>query len=301
MQKRRTDLAVEAKELFAESAGEETKLKGVKAWDELREGYHITTVEILDEAGAKALEKPVGTYITITLKGLMRREEDAFGRAARALATELDRLLPQEGNGPILVAGLGNRAITPDAIGPLVVSHTLATRHLVAQLPEQFGSFRSVSAVAAGVLGTTGVESGELIKGVADKVQPVCIIVADALTSRAVDRICNTVQITDSGIIPGSGVGNSRAELSQKTMGIPVIAIGVPTVVDAGTLTADIASKAGVDDLDEQALEKEAGGLLVTPKDIDAQVADLAKVVGYGINLALQKGLGLEDITMLLD
>ncbi len=301
MLKRRTDLAIEAKEWFTESAGEETKLSGVKAWDELREGYPVTTVEILDEKGAKALEKPVGTYVTITLKGLLRREKDAFGRAARVLATELEHFLPEKEDAPILVAGLGNQKITPDAIGPLVVSHTLATRHLVAQLPEQFGSFRSVSAIATGVLGVTGIESGEMIKGVVQKIEPACIIVADALTSRAVDRICNTVQITDSGIIPGSGVGNSRAELSKKTLGVPVIAIGVPTVVDAGTLTADIAGRAGVEHLDEKALEKQAGGLLVTPKDIDAQVADLAKVVGYGINLALQKGLRLEDITMLLD
>ena len=301
MQKRRTDLAVEAKELFEEAAGTQTQLHGVKAWDEIREGYHITTVEILDETGANALEKPMGTYVTITLKGLMRREEDAFGRAVRVLAVELERLLPKEDQGPVLVAGLGNRAITPDAIGPLVVSHTLATRHLVAQLPEQFGAFRPVAAVAAGVLGVTGVESGELIQGVVEKVRPSCILVADALTSRSVDRICSTVQMTDSGIIPGSGVGNSRAELSRNTMGVPVIAIGVPTVVDAGTLTADIAGKAGIENLDEQMLEKKAGGLLVTPKDIDAQVADLAKVVGYGINLALQKGLELEDITMLLE
>ena len=216
-------------------------------------------------------------------------------------AAELERLLPEQGDGPVLVAGLGNQKITPDAIGPLAVSHTLATRHLVTQLPEQFGVFRSVSAIATGVLGVTGVESGELIKGVAQKIEPGCIIAVDALTSRAVNRICHTVQMTDSGIIPGSGVGNSRAELSKKTLGIPVIAIGVPTVVDAGTLTADIAGRAGIEHLDEKELEKQAGGLLVTPKDIDAQVADLAKVVGYGINLALQKGLGLEDITMLLD
>ena len=301
MQKRRTDLAVEAKELFEESTGTQTKLQGVRAWDAVREGYRVSTVEILDETGAAALEKPVGTYITVMLKGLMRREEDAFGRAARTLAAELERLLPGSDRGPVLVAGLGNRAITPDAIGPLVVSHTLATRHLVAQLPEQFGAFRPVAAVAAGVLGVTGVESGELIQGVVEKVQPSCIVVADALTSRSTDRICTTVQMTDSGIIPGSGVGNSRAELSRKTMGVPVVAIGVPTVVDAGTLAADIAGKAGIENLDEQMLEKKAGGLLVTPKDIDAQVADLAKVVGYGINLALQKGLELEDITMLLE
>ena len=301
MQKRRTDLAVEARDWFTETAGEAGTLEGVKSWDALREGYPVTTVEVLDETGVKALEKPVGTYVTINLGGLHRREEDAFGRAARVIARELEQLLPQDAEGPVLVAGLGNQAITPDAIGPWVVSHTLATRHLVQEMPEQFGTFRSVAAVAAGVLGTTGVESSEIIKGVAEKIKPVCLIVADALTARAADRICSTVQITNSGITPGSGVGNSRKELSTQTMGVPVIAVGVPTVVDAGTLAADIVSRAGVDSIDEEEIAKQAGGLLVTPKDIDAKGADMAKVIGYGINLALQKGLELEDITMLLE
>ena len=164
MQKRRTDLAVEARDLWTEAAGKAAKLEGVKSWDALREGYPVTTVEILDENGAKTLEKPVGTYVTISLGGLRRREEDAFGRAARVIAKELGQLLPSEAGGPVLVAGLGNQAITPDAIGPLVVSHILATRHLVKQMPEQFGAFRPVAAIAAGVLGTMGVESGEIIK-----------------------------------------------------------------------------------------------------------------------------------------
>ena len=301
MQKRRTDLAVEARDLWTETAGRTGKLEGVKSWEALREGCPVTTVEILDEDGAKKLEKPVGTYVTIGLGGLRRREEDAFGRAARVIAKELEQLLPPEAGGPVLVAGLGNRAITPDAIGPLVVSHILATRHLVKQMPEQFGAFRSVAAIAAGVLGTTGVESSEIIKGVAEKIKPSCILVADALTARAADRICSTVQITNSGITPGSGVGNSRRELNTQTMGVPVIAIGVPTVVDAGTLAADLVSRAGMDLPDEASLAKQTGGLLVTPKDIDAQAAELSKAIGYGVNLALQNGLGLEDITMLLE
>ncbi|MBQ1351570.1 MAG: GPR endopeptidase [Oscillospiraceae bacterium] len=301
MQKRRTDLAVEARDLWTEAAGEAAKLEGVKSWDALREGYPVTTVEILDENGAKTLEKPVGTYVTISLGGLRRREEDAFGRAARVIAKELGQLLPSEAGGPVLVAGLGNQAITPDAIGPLVVSHILATRHLVKQMPEQFGAFRPVAAIAAGVLGTTGVESGEIIKGVAEKIKPSCILVADALTARTADRICSTVQITNSGITPGSGVGNSRRELNAQSMGVPVIAIGVPTVVEAGTLAADLVSRAGMELPNEGAFAKQTGGLLVTPKDIDAQAAELSKVIGYGINLALQKGLALEDITMLLE
>ena len=301
MLKKRTDLAVEAKEIWAESADSQTRLEGGEAKDGEREGIPVTVVKILDQRGANALEKPVGTYITLTIDDLNKREKNAFERTARALAAELAPLLPHEQtNAPVLVAGLGNREITPDAIGPEVTAHTMVTRHLVERLPEHFGSFRPVSAIASGVLGTTGVESGDVIRGVAERVKPACIIVADALTSRSLSRVCRTIQIADSGIVPGSGVGNSRAELSQKTMGVPVIAVGVPTVVDAGTLAADIAEEAGAQNLDAKALHQKGESLMVTPKDIDARVTDLAKVVGYGINLALQEGLDVEDITMFL-
>lgn len=300
MQKRRTDLAVEAKEIWSESADQQTKLEGVEAKDSERDGIPVTVVKILDQRGADALGKPVGTYITLTVDGLIHREKDAFERTAKALAAELTPLLPKESNAQILVAGLGNRDITPDAIGPAVTEHTMVTRHLVEKLPEHFGTFRPVSAIASGVLGTTGVESGEIIRGISERVKPACIIVADALTSRSLSRVCRTIQIADTGIVPGSGVGNSRAELSEATLGVPVIAVGVPTVVDAGTLAADIAQEAGAKDLDPQALQQKGGSLMVTPKDIDAQVADLAKVVGYGINLALQEGLEVDDINMFL-
>ena len=169
MLKRRTDLALEAKELWTESAEKETKLEGVRARDSLREGYQVTTVDILDEQGASSLGKPVGSYVTVQLDALARREEDAFGRAARAIAAELNGLLKLPEEATCLVVGLGNRAITPDAIGPGVADHTMVTRHLVEQAPEHFGSFRPVAALAAGVLGTTGVESGELVKAVAER------------------------------------------------------------------------------------------------------------------------------------
>ncbi len=185
------------------------------------------------------------------------------------------------------MAGLGNRDITPDAVGPHAVENTMVTRHLVQQLPDQFGSFRQVTAVAAGVLGTTGMETQEMIRGVVEQVRPSGVIAVDALASRALNRVCSTVQITDTGIVPGSGVANSRAALNRETLGIPVIAVGVPTVVDAGTLAADVATEAGQKDLDSEALAKFGGSLMGTPRDIDARVADMAKVIGYGINLAL--------------
>ena len=300
MLKRRTDLALEAKELWTESAEKETKLEGVRARDSLREGYQVTTVDILDEQGASSLGKPVGSYVTVQLDALARREEDAFGRAARAIAAELGGLLRLPEGAACLVVGLGNRAITPDAIGPGVADHTMVTRHLVEQAPEHFGSFRPVAALAAGVLGTTGVESGELVKAVAEKIRPGYIIAVDALASRSMDRVCTTVQLANTGIVPGSGVGNHRAALNRETLGVPVIAVGVPTVVDAGTLAADILAEAGQEGLDPEALAGAGDGLMVTPRDIDQRVADLVKVIGYGINLALQPGLTIEDVDLFL-
>lgn len=300
MLKRRTDLAVEAKQLWSESAEQETKLEGVRARDSLREGFQVTTVDILDDQGAQSLGKPVGSYVTVQLEGLARREENAFGRAARAIAAELEGLLKLKEGEPCLVVGLGNRAITPDAIGPGVADHTMVTRHLVEQVPEHFGSFRPVAALAAGVLGTTGVESSELVKAVTERIRPSCIIAVDALASRSMDRVCNTVQLADTGIVPGSGVGNHRAALNQETLGVPVIAVGVPTVVDAATLAADILAEAGQEHLDPATLAGAGEGLMVTPRDIDQRVSDMVKVIGYGINLALQTGLTVEDVDMLM-
>lgn len=293
LQNRRTDLALEAQELWQESAGEQTQLKGVQARDSRREGYAVTTVRILDQEGAQALGKPAGTYVTLTVDGLARREEDAFGRAVRAVAAELTQLLAGL-EGPVLVACLGNRAVTPDAVGPKVHDHLLITRHLVDQAPEHFGAFRPVASVAAGVLGTTGVESGELVGALMGRLKPVCIIAVDALASRSLDRLCRTIQLADTGIAPGSGVGNHRHALDRESLGVPVIAIGVPTVVDGATLAADLLGTADLPPLGRE------GEMLVTPKDIDSQVNDLAKVIGYGITLALQPGLTLEDMELLM-
>ena len=296
MLKRRTDLAMEEKQLREEAGA----LSGVKSEEKQREGFPVTVVEILDARGSLALGKPVGRYVTLELEGLKRREPDAFGRAARALAAELEEMMKLSERTSVLVVGLGNRAVTPDAVGPLATAHTLVTRHLVEQLPEQFGSFRPVSAVAAGVLGTTGVESGELVSALCARLKPDAVIAVDALASRSLSRVCSTIQLADTGIVPGSGVGNARAALDRKTLGVPVIAIGVPTVVDAETLAADILAEAGKGDLEPEALKSGAGGVFVTPRDIDERVADLSKVIGYGVTLALQKGLTMEDVEMFL-
>ncbi len=299
MLQRRTDLALEAREIWQSGAKQSGHLPGVTSEQTEREGYPVTTVRITDEEGARALGKPVGTYVTLELPGLKRREEDAFSRAVAALAAELRSLLP-EGDGGVLVVGLGNRAITPDNIGPAAVGHTLVTRHLVAQIPEHFGHFRTVAALAAGVLANTGMESSELVHAVVEQIHPSCVIAIDALASRSLSRVCSTVQLADSGISPGSGVGNHRAALDRQTLGVPVIALGVPTVVDAATLCADVLAEAGRDDLEPEALRGAAAGLMVTPRDIDQSVADLSKVIGYGISMALQGDLSLEDLELLL-
>ena len=287
----RTDLAVEAHALWRESAGETTRLKGVAAREEQVEGMTVTRVEILDQEGARALGKPEGTYLTLDVSPLWRREEDAFPRAVRAVAALLGPLLPEEG--PVLAAGLGNQAMTPDALGPRSLDHLLVTRHLGEALPQ----LRPVAGLGAGVLGTTGLEVAEWVRGAAEQVGPAAVIVVDALAARDLERLCATVQIADTGLVPGSGVGNHRMALNRETLGVPVISVGVPTVVDAETIARDLLGEAGAV---PKALNGRGRRFFVTPESIDQKIRDLSKVLGYGINLALQESLALEDLEALL-
>lgn len=294
---KRTDLAMEAQELWREAAAETTKLPGVKARKEKRDGYPVTRVEILDKQGAKELGKPVGTYLTLDLSTYWQRRPDFFERAVQALGGLLKELLPQEGSA--LVIGLGNEAMTADAVGPETLRHLLVTRHLIASMPRQFAGFRPVAAMAPGVLGTTGVESAEAVRALIQEVRPDFVLVIDALAARRTGRVCTTVQLSDSGIVPGSGVGNHRWALDRKTLGVPVFALGIPTVVDAATLAADLLEEAGIPEGDCPRFRGRDRGLTVTPRDIDAQVKDLAKVLGYSIDWALQD-LEIADINALL-
>lgn len=294
----RTDLALEAQELWRESAGETTVLEGVRARHEERGSFALDVVEILDERGERSLGKPRGRYVTVELDGLLRREENAFPEACELLSGQLREIFRLSEGGGVLVAGLGNRAITPDAVGPETVDSVMVTRHLREQLPEYFGAFRPVSALCSGVLGTTGVESGAVVAAIAEKLRPELVVAVDALCSRQPDRLCRTVQISDTGIIPGSGVGNARQALTRETLGVPVIALGVPTVVDAGTLALDLAARAGAE-LDPDSLT-DGGGMIVTPRDIDKNVRDIAKLLGYSLNLALHEGLTISDVDMFL-
>lgn len=275
----RTDLAAEQRELTA-GAGE---LKGVRADTQTRGGFDITTVEILDAEGEKALCKPIGKYVTLGLEPLMCRTSEAFEDAAELLAELIRSLLPSDDGKGTLVAGLGNDEMTPDAVGPLAVNSVIATRHLKRGMPEDFAAFTTVSAVKPGVLGATGIESAELLRSACRAADPARLIAVDALASASLDRLCRTVQLTNAGIVPGSGVGNDRAAVNQKSLGLPVLAIGVPTVVDAAAFSDS----------------PDAAGMFVTPRDIDASVRDVAKLIGYGINLALHDGLTVADIDML--
>lgn len=295
----RTDLALEARELWREGAAETDVLPGVEADEETVGGCRISRVRIINEQGEAALCKPAGSYVTIEIDGLLRREENSFSEAAEILATELRGMLKMVKKDSIFVAGLGNEAITPDAIGPDTIENVMVTRHLKEHMPEDFEPFRSVSGVRTGVLGNTGIESADLTAALSRLVAPDSVIAVDALASRRMDRLCRTVQISDTGIVPGSGVGNSRTALNRETLGVPVIAIGVPTVVDATTLAVELAGRAGVEELDTDKFG-EAGSMMVTPRNIDQSVRDISKLIGYGINLALHDGLTIEDIDMFL-
>lgn len=291
---RRTDLALEAQALCRDSAA----LSGVISRETLRDGFPVTTVEVTTEAGAKAIGKPLGRYVTLELDPLLRRQPGAFERAAAALSAELRLFLPE---GPALVVGLGNRAITPDLLGPMTLDHLLVTRHLVSAAAEYFGEYRPVAALAPGVLSATGMESAEITAAVSSALGPACVVVVDALASRGLSRLCRTVQLSDAGISPGSGVGNHRQALDRNSLGVPVLSVGVPTVVDAATLACDLLDEVGQDVYEPDSLAGLGAELFVTPREIDAQVASLSKLLGYSLSMALNPHLTVADLLALLE
>lgn len=294
----RTDLALEAADDLAARTKKNSPPEGIRRLESLQEGYAVTDIRITNDAGAQALGRPVGRYITVDLRPYFDRQRTFFHRAVWCIAQQLRALLPDAGpRSQILVAGLGNRAITPDAIGPAAVENLLVTRHMVRTLPRQFQGFTPVSALCTGVLARTGLETLELIQGAAAHIRPTAVIAIDALAARSRDRLCATVQLSDTGLTPGSGVSNHRRAVDRAALGVPVIAVGVPTVIDGATLCADLLEEAGCS---RQALCGRGADLFVTPQDIDQRVTELGRMVGYGITLALQRGLTLEDVTGLL-
>lgn len=276
----RTDLASELRRQRC-GGSSVTELPGVRAVEEKLNAFSVTTVEILDQRGEAALGRTRGTYITMELP---ERFRDRFADAARTLSLLIRRCagsLPER----VLLAALGNPDITPDAIGSLSASHLLVTEHLKARDPASFLAFRSTLLCRPGVLGTAGVESARQIRALCRETRPELVVAIDALAGADLQMLCRSVQICNTGIAPGSGVGNAREALTQDSLGLPVLAVGVPTVLDASALSEDPALR----------------GMFVTPRSIDSLVRACARLIGAGLNLALHPGLSLEEMELLLD
>ncbi|HOJ78239.1 MAG TPA: GPR endopeptidase [Bacillota bacterium] len=307
-----TDLALESRELAMQrGAGKEPD--GVKTETQQMGDTVITRVIIETEEAGRSVGKVPGNYVTLEAPGLRSRDRDKQEEIALLVAKEIENFIarlkiPDES--PCLVIGLGNWEATPDALGPKVVQHILVTRHLNHLTPpEKKDGLRPVSAIAPGVLGTTGIETGEIVMGVVQRTRPGFIVVIDALASRSTTRVGSAIQIADAGIHPGSGLGNKRIGITPQTMGIPVIAIGVPTVVEAGTIIHDAVVEIVKRDpslvhpkavneraIIERVLSPYMSSLIVTPKEIDVMIEDLSKVVSGALNIALHPAISPDEV-----
>lgn len=277
----RTDLAVEAHELSRRNISETEKIDGVEAQTSSQGAISVTHVSITNQNGAQKLGKTEGNYVTIEAPNLKYSIDD-YESVCEIIAEEINKMVEITSETLTLVVGLGNRHITPDAIGNEVVSNLMVTNHIKDNLAG-FDFMSGVCAVAPGVLGTTGIETLEIIKGVTDRVKPQLIIAVDALAAADIRRVNTTIQIADTGIQPGAGVGNNREGLNEKTLGVKVIAVGVPTVIDASNIS-------------DMEIPKEVAPLMVTTKDIDLVIERMAKTVANGINMALHGNLSLREI-----
>ena len=303
----RTDLALEAREMIDEKRSEKMRDKDALPkgmFVKTRENNYIliTDIEITSEEAAKKIGKKIGKYLTLEFKNPILDTIDNQENIAKSLSTELTSFISELcNNSPvIMIAGLGNRNITADSLGPKVVDKVVVTRHVKniekldnLEIDTRLGN---LCAVAPGVMGVTGIETSEMIKGMISTVKPDILIVIDALASRKTSRVNTTIQISDTGIVPGSGVGNHRMELSQDVLGIPVIAIGVPTVVDAATLVRDILEISNNDNNLKLESENEIINMIVTPKNIDIAIERLSEVISSGINMAIHKGFEMKEI-----
>lgn len=305
----RTDLALERNEVYKEK-NKLNGIDGVSVNNETINEVEISRIKILNEEGEKILQKPAGTYITLDVKKLKLADEERLSKIAETVADELRKIVGEHVNETedILVVGLGNLYVTPDALGPKVVPEIEVTRHILEYMPSIMPEdTRPVSAISPGVLGVTGIETMEILKGVVQNVKPKLLIVIDALATRSIDRISSSIQIADTGIVPGAGVENTRKEISKKTLGIPVIAIGIPTVVDLATITNECID-IFIESLQEKAMSndylnklkendnyeeiKEAlvpkdYNMIVTPKEIDKLIENMSKIVSSAINMAM--------------
>jgi len=321
----RTDLAMEARQIYKDDNNCEVPGVEVTEWEE-EEGINVSTVKIIDEVGAKIIGKPIGTYITMEIPGLRHYDADFQDKLSISFAKQLSKIVNIQKDSTAMVVGLGNWNITPDALGPRVVSKLMVTRHLKKYMPNELkAGINPVCAMSPGVLGITGIETAEIVHGTVLKVKPDIIIVIDSLASRSFERVATTIQIGDTGLSPGSGVGNTRMSFNKASMGVPVIAIGVPTVVDGATLANDtldlimdklIEESKGNNELykmvssinrDEkylmikELLTPYIGDLVVTPKEVDTLIEDASKIIANGINIALHTGVELKDINRYLN
>ncbi len=289
----RTDLAVEAANMC-------TDLSGIECEVEENKDIKIERVKITTEEASEKTGKPMGNYITITVDDLSDNDKDDYENVCMCVARELKKILDVSPQAPVLTVGLGNECITADSIGPKSVKKLLVTRHIKEIMPEEIDeSVRSVSAISPSVMALTGIETGDIIKGVTHMINPSLVIAIDALAARSMARLGRTIQIADTGINPGSGVGNNRKELSEKTLGARVIAIGVPMVVDVKTILYDCMEfskmKERLADVTEK-LGLGKGDMVVTSKDVDSLSDRCSRIIANGINIALQNALGKEDI-----
>lgn len=315
----RTDLAIENREIYKESRNEHSKDIDLEKSEHVN--YTVTRIKVLNKKGSEDIRKPIGTYITIDVPNLNKTDEDLKDEISQALAKEIKALGKNKEDSKILIVGLGNWNITPDALGPKVVERVLVTRQYFVNFNKEIDeTVANVAALSPGVMGITGIETGEILKGVLDHIKPDLIIAVDALASRNIDRLSTTIQISDTGINPGAGVGNNRMELSEESLGVPIIAIGIPTVVDAATIVNDTLDLI-IDSLKEEAVEGSefysllAGisseekytliqdvlqpyskNLIVTPTDIDVIIDDLSIIIANGLNIALHPGIDIKDV-----
>ena len=312
----RTDLALEAREIAGRQTGD---IAGLDMDIEENGPMTITRIHVSSEQAARSIGKAMGHYTTIEVPELRHKNPELEETVAGQFAKELSRFLLVPDDAVVLVVGLGNWNVTPDALGPLVIEDLFVTRHLFAVMPDVVEKgFRSVCGLAPGVLGLTGIETSEIVKGVVQRVKPDIVIAVDALAARSIDRVNTTIQIADSGIHPGAGVGNRRKALTRETLGIDVISVGVPTVVDAATIASDAMDLllAQLEDkvpgngagklfnqftpeqkraLISEVLQPLGHNLMVTPKEIDEFVQNAAHLVATGLNVALHDAMTLED------
>ena len=306
----RTDMADERKDIYKKANNLEN-IPGIETSEStVNDNIKTNIVKITNEQGKQAIGKPIGTYVTVDIKNLKLATNEDIQKASDVVKDELKKIIDShcESQDEILVVGLGNQFVTPDSLGPKVVSEIEVTKHFIKYTPQYVvEGTRSVCAIAPGVLGTTGIETSEIIRGIVDKVQPKMLIVIDSLASKSIERISSTVQISDTGIVPGGGVGNAREELSEKSIGIPVIAIGVPMVVESAVLVNDcldlfigkLQNEAKSNDYLNELKEKDnyeeikeslnptGYNMIVTPKEIDDLIENMKDIVSTAINSAV--------------